>query len=218
MTLVDRAVGKILDAVEAAGISDNTIIVFTSEHGDQMGEHNIFQKVVMYEQSARVPMLIRAPWLGSGRIPGRYSHIDTVPTLLEMLGTEIPNDLQGVSQAGVLREGGSLNDHDVFLDWNGRSIDLKFPLTELERMREIPHRCVVSGDGWKLNLSVGDQCELYNLKDDPYEQTNLFDDPAYSERTVSLAKKIRAWQLDTGDTALIPDVYPGVGYVEGMKS
>jgi len=218
MTLVDRAVGKILDAVEEAGIADNTIIVFTSEHGDQMGEHNIFQKVVMYEQSLRVPMLIRAPWLGSGRVSGRYSHIDTVPTLLDLLGTSVPDDLQGESQAGALRDQASQLDQDVFLDWNGRSIDLTFPLTELERMREIPHKCVVAADGWKLNLSVGDQCELYNLNDDPFEQTNLFDDPSHSDRTLRLAKKIRAWQLATGDTALIPDVYPGIGYVEGMKS
>ena len=217
VTLVDRAVGRILGAIDDAGIADRTIVVFTSDHGDQMGEHNIFQKIVMYEGSVKVPFLVRVPWLQAGRVTGRYSHIDTVPTLLDLLGLEVPGHLQGVSRAGVLRDGGSLDDNDVFIDWNGRGIDLKFPLSELERMREIPHRAVVTGDGWKLNLSVGDQCELYDLNADPYELVNLFDDTAYSDRVVELARKIRRWQIETGDTALIPDVYPVVGYVAGMR-
>ena len=195
VTLVDRAVGRILGAIDDAGIADRTIVVFTSDHGDQMGEHNIFQKIVMYEGSVKVPFLVRVPWLEAGMVTGRYSHIDTVPTLLDLLGLEVPGHLQGVSRAGVLRDGGSLDDNDVFIDWNGRGIDLKFPLSELERMREIPHRAVVTGDGWKLNLSVGDQCELYDLNADPYELVNLFDDTAYSDRVVELARKIRRWQV-----------------------
>ena len=75
----------------------------------------------------------------------------------------------------------------------------------------------MTGDGWKLNLSVGDQSELYNLNDDPYEHTNLYNDPAYSEKVLELALKIRNWQIETDDTALIPDVYPGTGYVKGMR-
>ncbi|MCH8114774.1 MAG: sulfatase-like hydrolase/transferase [Chloroflexi bacterium] len=217
VTLMDRAVGRILDAINDAGIADRTIVVFTSEHGDQMGEHNIFQKVVMYEQSVKVPFLLRVPWLDQDKVAGRYSHIDTIPTLLELMGLDIPGHLQGVSRAELLRGGGSLGDNDVFIDWNGRSIDQEFPLSELERMREIPHRGVVTGDGWKLNVSVGDQCELYDLNSDPFEQTNLYDDPVYSDRVVELARKIRRWQIETGDTALIPDVYPGVGHVAGMR-
>jgi arylsulfatase A-like enzyme len=76
---------------------------------------------------------------------------------------------------------------------------------------------VVSGDGWKLNLSVGDQSELYDLNSDPYEQVNLYDDPAYKDKVLHLATKIREWQIETNDTALIPDVYPGTGHVEGMR-
>tara|TARA_B100000809_G_scaffold266704_1_gene330881 strand:- start:3434 stop:4942 length:1509 start_codon:yes stop_codon:yes gene_type:complete len=217
VTLMDGAVGKILDAIDDAGVADNTIVVFTSEHGDQMGEHNMFQKIVMYEQSVKVPMVLRVPWLNPRTISGPYSHIDTIPTLLDLLGQPVPIKLQGESRAHTIREGGTLNDNDVYLDWNGRSVDQRFPLSELERMREIPHRCVITGDGWKLNLSVGDQCELYDLNNDTYEQVNLYDDPAYADLVVEMAKKIRNWQISTGDTALIPDVYPGVGHVSGMR-
>ena len=217
VTLVDKAVGQILDAIEKAGISEETIVVFTSEHGDQMGDHNFFHKIVMYEQSVKVPCLIRVPWLGSRDVTGRYSHIDTIPTLLDLMNIDIPKHLQGESKAGRIKKGETLEDNDIFLDWNGRSVDQRFPLSELERMREIPHRCIVTGDGWKLNLSVGDQSELYDLKSDPYEQTNLYNDPAHSVKVVELAKKIRKWQIETGDTALIPDVYPGVGHITGMR-
>jgi arylsulfatase len=217
VTLMDTAVGKILDAIDDAGIANNTVVVFTSEHGDQMGEHNIFQKIVMYEQSVKVPCMIRVPWLNNQPVPGRYSHIDTIPTLLDVMGLDVPEHLQGNSKAPQLKNGETLEDNDIFLDWNGRSIDLKFPLSELERMREIPHRCVVSGDGWKLNLSVGDQNELYDLNTDPFEQVNLFDDPKYSDKVVELAKKIRQWQIETNDTALLPDVFPGAGHIKSMR-
>ncbi len=217
VTLMDRAVGKMLGALEETGQAGRTIVVFTSEHGDQMGEHNIFQKIVMYEQSVRVPMLVRVPGMQGRRITGRYSHIDTVPTLLELLGADVPGELQGTSRAGTLRSGDTLDSNDVVITWNGRSIDQKFPLNELERMREIPHRCIITADGWKLNLAVGDACELYDLNSDPYEQRNLYADPEQSDRVLSMARKIRQWQIETGDTALIPDVYPGAGYVAGMR-
>jgi len=217
VTLMDKAVGQILDAIEKAGISEETIVVFTSEHGDQMGDHNFFHKIVMYEQSTKVPMLVRIPWLESYRIKGRYSHIDTIPTLLELMGQKIPDHLQGQSRMKDLETKKSLEENDVYLDWNGRSVDQTFPLSELERMREIPHRCVITGDGWKLNLSVGDQSELYDLNSDPYEQVNLYDNLKFSGKVLELAHKIRNWQLETGDTALIPEVYPGVGFVEGMR-
>ena len=64
VTLVDRAVGRILAALEESGTADNTVVVFTSEHGDQLGEHSVFQKAVFYEQSVKVPLLMRVPWLG----------------------------------------------------------------------------------------------------------------------------------------------------------
>jgi len=217
VTLMDKAVGQILDAIEKAEISEETIVVFTSEHGDQMGDHNFFHKIVMYEQSTKVPMLVRIPWLESYRIKGRYSHIDTIPTLLELMGQKIPDHLQGQSRMKDLETKKSLEENDVYLDWNGRSVDQTFPLSELERMREIPHRCVITGDGWKLNLSVGDQSELYDLNSDPYEQVNLYDNLKFSGKVLELAHKIRNWQLETGDTALIPEVYPGVGFVEGMR-
>ena len=183
VTLVDRAVGTMLRALEDAGVADNTIVVYSSEHGDQLGEHNIIQKAVFYEQSIRVPMLMRVPWLAGSetRVSGRYSHIDTVPTLLDLVGADLPGHLQGESRVPVLEGEATLEGNDVMIDWTGR--DSKEPLC----MQSVDHRILVSHDGWKLNLGEGDQGELYDLHGDPTESANLFDDPSQRERVRDMA-------------------------------
>ena len=93
VTLVDRQVGKMLAALEATGQMDNTIIVFTSEHGEMAGDHGMLEKRSMYEEASRVPLLIRIPGSApdasgvSNRIAGSVSLVDLVPTLLELSGS-----------------------------------------------------------------------------------------------------------------------------------
>ena len=202
VTLVDKAVGTMMQALEDAGVADNTIVVYSSEHGDQLGEHNIIQKAVFYEQSVKVPMLMRVPWLtgGESRVPGRYGHIDTVPTLLELVGADIPGHLQGESRVPVLKGEATLEGNDVMIDWTGRNLE------ELEGIQDVDHRILISHDGWKLNLGEGDQGELYDLNGDPTESANLFDDPAHRGRVVEMASRIRDWQRATGDAATLPEV------------
>ena len=208
VTLVDNAVGRILAALEQTGQADNTIVVFTSDHGDMLGEHGMFAKCVMYEEALRVPLLVRAPWLGrQGRqIPGRLSQVDLVPTLLEMMGQTVPAGLQGASRAGVLAGAESLAGNDAFIEWNssnGRTGLLKGLTPAQQQCLLAPWRTVVSADGWKLNLSALDRCELYNLSADPFETRNLIDGPAQKGRIADLTARIRDWQIRTGDTAKI---------------
>ena len=105
ITHLDKAVGQMLWALDDAGIADNTIVVFTSEHGDQMGDHNLSGKAVMYEESVKVPLLMRVPWLADHQrmIPGRLSQIDMVPTLIDLIGEPVPDHLQGQSRVDVLK-------------------------------------------------------------------------------------------------------------------
>ena len=208
VTLVDKAVGCMLDALAEAGVADRTIVVFSSEHGDQLGDHNIIQKAVFYEQSIRVPMLVRVPWLGDEerRITGRYGHIDTVPTLLDLVDAEVPSHLQGTSRAAVLRGEETLEANDVVIDWTGRNIDPSPRFPEVERVQNVPHRILISHDGWKLTLGERSQGELYDLNSDPYEETNLYGDPAQRSRIGEMAARIREWQRRTGDTAPLPGV------------
>ncbi|MDA1347931.1 MAG: sulfatase-like hydrolase/transferase [Chloroflexi bacterium] len=121
VTLMDRAVGRIMSALEESGLADETIVVFTSEHGEMAGDHGMLEKRSLYEEASRVPLLVRAPGLEGGGtiVEGSIGQIDLVPTLLELLGEPLQDGLEGVSRVPVLRDGASLRDNDVFLQWNG---------------------------------------------------------------------------------------------------
>ena len=71
-------------------------------------------------------------------------------------------------------------------------------------MATLPWRCAVTGDRWKLNLCAGDQCELFDLNNDLYEETNLFDNPTHRDRAREIAARIRLWQHETNDHAPLP--------------
>jgi arylsulfatase A-like enzyme len=221
VTLVDRAVGRILDAVVQAGLQHNTIIVFTSEHGEQLGEFNIIQKTTFYESSIKVPMIVHVPWINNhkvdnrdksfspiqrmSRIEGRYSHIDTVPTLLDLMGVEPPEELQGKSRVPVFRGEETLAESDVFIDWPGdRTHLIKEDMTKVQKLRMQPYRSIISREGWKLTLGP-EQNEFYDLNEDRYEQKNLFDEVSEKPRINDLTDRINQWQADTDDTAVLPN-------------
>jgi arylsulfatase A-like enzyme len=217
--LVDDMVGTILSAVSAAGIEDNTIVVFTSEHGDMVGTHRMLEMRTPYEEAARVPLLIRVPWLHdvSKRVPGNFSQIDFVPTLLELLVQPSPERLQGESRVGVLKGTATLADNDVFVQHNGigdRDMTMECEswsmspdrVRDLNFMNTLPWRSVIAADRWKLTLCIGDQGELYDLNSDPGETRNLFDLAEHRDRVRAMAARLHLWQAQVGDTAPLPGV------------
>ncbi len=215
VTLVDRAVGEILGALDESGQADNTIVVFTSDHGEMMGDHGLVAKCVQYEEAIKVPLLIRAPWLGRGQnvVDGRISQVDLVPTLLDLLGEPVPEGLEGRSRAGLLRGEETLEGNDVFVEWighNGRHAGNRpgFPpdLSDVKtnRLLGLHWRTIVSAQGWKLNLSPEDRCELYDLNTDPFELENRIDEPGQQTRIRDLAHRIRRWQERTEDEVPLP--------------
>ncbi len=208
VTLVDRSVGRILRALEESGQAEDTIVVFTSDHGEMAGDHGILGKTVMYEESVRVPLLLRAPMLNGepGHVGGNLSHIDLVPTLLDLMGEAVPDDLQGVSRVPVLRGDDELTDNDVFIEWDGADghPPRSFGEAEVNRSMAQPLRTVISAERWKLNLYTGGPGELYDLNADPHELENLYDRPQHRDRVLDLADRVRGWQERTGDPAELP--------------
>jgi arylsulfatase A-like enzyme len=204
VSLVDRSVGRILAALEAKGLADDTIVVFTSDHGEQMGDHGLLGKTVMYEESVRVPLLIRAPALGTEarRVGGNCSHIDLVPSLLELMGQPLPPMLQGASRVSEMASGVDVPG-DVFIEWNGADghPPSSFGEAEVNRSMAEPSRTVVTADRWKLNLYQSGPGELYDLTADPHELDNLFANPCHVARRSDLAQRILAWQQETDDVA-----------------
>ena len=167
----------------------------------------MLEKRAMYEEAVRVPLFVHVPWLrGAGRmVTGSVSLVDLAPTLLDLAGDEIPGHVEGKSLAPALAGEKTLEDNDVFLQWNGYG-DRDLGSPSINRMVAMPWRSVVTADRWKLNLSAGDQCELYDLNTDPHEMRNLFDDPAHRDRVREMAARVRAWMYDVGDTTPLPAV------------
>jgi arylsulfatase len=140
------------------------------------------------------------PWISKSeqRVDGSIGHTDLVPTLLELMGEDVPDHLQGVSRRDVL-EGSNVLSDDVFMQWHGGAATVPLGNAEVERLSEVPWRCMVSGDRWKLNLSPSDTCELYDLNSDPLELENLYADAEHAERVRDMTARMRGWQARTGD-------------------
>jgi arylsulfatase A-like enzyme len=193
-SLVDQALGRILWTLEATGQAANTVVVYTSDHGDMMGSHSMLAKQVMYEESIRVPHLLRVPFRNQKpmRVPHPVSHIDIVPTVLDLLGAK-SDGLPGRSLVPALE--GRRPPEDVFLEWNEDSSDSgKGP----------SGRTCITPDGNKLAVYDTDQSLLFDRSRDPQEMNNLYGTRAAAAVQSRLRKKIDEWQKRTGDRLALP--------------
>jgi arylsulfatase A-like enzyme len=200
MTVLDRGIEPILKALEESGQADNTIVVFTSDHGDSLGDRGMLMKRSFYEEVSRVPLIVHVPWISKNehRVNGSIGHVDLVPTLLDLMGQDVPEHLQGESRKAVLQGDVELSD-DVFMQWHGGVATISLGDAAFDRLSELPWRSMVSGDRWKLNVSLADTCELYDLNSDPLELTNLYDQPEFAGRVAEMTDRMREWQARTGD-------------------
>lgn len=204
--LVDDAVGKILGQLRALDLEENTIVVFTSDHGDMMGSHRLLAKTVLYEEATCVPLMMRIPGWESRRVQEPIGQVDLVPTLLELLGKKVPDGLEGQSWVHHLQDGAALACEDVFMEWHsdaghtfGAVVGELTPQQTAREKLDDDIRSVVTKDGWKFNWSKGDASQLFNLHADPYEMRNLAQDPQYQALIQKLKEKILNWCRRTND-------------------
>jgi len=190
VSMVDNAYARIIRALEASGQADNTIVVYTSDHGDMCGDHCLMQKGNFYEGSTRVPLAIQVPWLSRRRVEFRtpLSTVDLVPTLLDLMGVDLAGQVDGISRAGALRDPASWRPENVTSEWN----DGEEPA--------LSGRSRIAADGWKLNLYHGDTPELFDLNTDPGELQNRAADPTQRDRVHRLMEELHAWQQQTRDS------------------
>jgi arylsulfatase A-like enzyme len=212
VTFVDQCVGSVLACLESAGLADDTVIVHTSDHGDLLGAHHLFGKGVMFEQAVRVPFLIKVPGQRPHTVMEPVSHIDFVPTLLELL--DRPKSSQPVGKTLVpLMRGEKALPEDVFIEWNPykkREKRLKkgttlAPQPLVQQAIGESTRTVISADGWKLSLRDKDLNELYNLNADPQETRNVYYGGQCSDVIARCGDKIRRWQESTADAVKLSD-------------
>ncbi|MEG2086880.1 MAG: sulfatase-like hydrolase/transferase [Angelakisella sp.] len=172
LTLVDREIGLILDALEATGQWDNTLLVFMADHGDSMvARGRVTKQVDFYEEVTRVPMIFHGPGVTPRQdaVPGLASLLDLFPTLCGYAGIPVPAGLPGVDISGVLQTGQLPARRYVVSQWH---TEWGFTVS--------PGRMLCSGQYKYMRYLEGDSRELYDLAADPFEKTNVAQNAAYA--------------------------------------
>jgi choline-sulfatase len=186
-TYIDDKVGRIIDAMQATGLADDTIVIFISDHGEMLGERGMWYKQTFFEWSVRVPMIISQPGTYSpGRVSENVSLIDLLPTLLDVATdgnpTETVDPMDGNSLTGLLG-GGSDWDDEVISEYTGEGV-------------KAPCRMIRRGK-YKFMYTHGFPDMLYNLDDDPLELENLIDHPEMAEIAGELRRVVLdGWEPD----------------------
>ncbi|MBD3347002.1 MAG: sulfatase-like hydrolase/transferase [Chitinivibrionales bacterium] len=214
-SLIDTHIGTILSTMDQHDLWDNTIVVFTSDHGDMMGSRRLVGKYVMFEEAIRVPLMIGIPGQHNGRrVRGPVSQIDIVPTLLDLMGQPVHSHLQGKSLCPLLDGRRDIHREDVFVEWNGANNGLgdkigevsipqwmneSYSKEKIESAMRDPVRTIINPDGWKYCWSSIDEDELYNLNDDPLETRNLAADRDFGGIKDDLKQRIKEWKVGVGD-------------------
>lgn len=193
---VDYAIGRILDTLDRLGLADNTIIVFCSDHGELAGEHGIVDKGVPTLDSIwRVPLLITDPRPGSPRGDERnqlVNLIDLMPTLLERAGVSIPKQVEGCSLTREISEA----------QWSGRdAVFFEYRHVKSVRTRDYAMSYYSPGeDGFRSydhSSTWARGGELYDLREDPGQFHNVFDNPEYLQTRLRLTEMILEWFCNT---------------------
>src|SRR5690606_8542065 len=171
---VDDGVGRLLDYLRANGLEENTIVVYTSDQGFYMGEHGWFDKRFMYEESLRTPLMIRYPKeIKAGtKIDALVQNLDFAPTFLDYAGAEVPSDMQGESFRKLVSGEAS--------DWRDA---IYYTYYEYPSIHMVKRHYGIATDRYKLMHFYYDidEWELYDLKEDPQEMKNVYNDPAYKD-------------------------------------
>ena len=191
---VDDMIGRLVNFLKAYKLFENTIIVFLSDHGDNLGSHHLFNKSQLFEESIRIPLIFHAPHLFSAGINTTTTAqiIDVMPTLLSLSGELVPRHIQGRD----LMAGGQSNQEDsAFIETENGQIGLRTS-THTYGMRIDPKTGLILNNG---------EC-FYDLRSDPYQLTNLSGSKSTQELSASLRERLIAWHNDT------PWMHHGVSY------
>lgn len=214
ISFMDAQVGRVVDSLDRLGLSDNTVIVFTSDHGYHVGEHGLWQKMSLFEESSRVPLLVVAPGLSKNAVaPTPVSHVDLFPTLVELCGVKAPGNLQGQSLVPILKNP----------DEPGRG----WALTQVTRTRAglkggTPEALATKRAYFGYSLRTSryrytewddgtEGSELYDHDQDPQELTNLAGQPPHAALVAELSRQIKsALPATFPPDGKSPEIKPGL--------
>jgi arylsulfatase A-like enzyme len=196
---IDRNLGRVLDYLDRHGLSENTLVIYTSDQGFFLGDHGWYDKRFMYEEAMRMPFIARWP----GRIaPGTRSdrialNVDFAPTFLDVAGVRPPADLQGRSLLPLLRG-------EPPADWR---TSMYYRFYHTGHLQSVPPHWGVRTARYKLiYFNRLDQWELYDLAHDPKEMKNVYSDPRYAETITKLKTEITRLRTALDDHDQFSDI------------
>jgi choline-sulfatase len=177
---MDDALGRVTGALEELGLADHTIVLYTSDHGEMLGDHGLWQKFQFYEGSGGVPLLMRVPGVtGAGsvcRMP--VSQVQIAATLAELCGFDTPPGLDGASFARQVRQPSDVRPNMIYAEYASRTPGAKYMIRE---------------GNLKYTLRTHDADELFDLAADPAEMNNLALQAAGREQASRLKERLFAW-------------------------
>lgn len=188
ISYLDERVGEVLAALRDAGLGDDTIVAFTADHGEMLGERGLWYKMSFFEHSARVPLLVSVPGGAPRRVAEPVSLLDLAPTLLELTGASWPDEhadgLDGMSLAGLVAGDGATRPGAVFAEYLAEGV-------------HAPAVMVRRGP-YKFIACPGDPDQLYDVAGDPAELVNLASAPEHRGTVAELRDEAgRCWELET---------------------
>lgn len=185
ITHIDEQIGRMMSALEAQGLSERTLVIFTSDQGLAMGSHGLMGKQSQYEHSIRSPLIIAGPQVRSGvTSPALCQLRDFFPTCCELAAIDAPETVQGRSLMPLLRGETNRVHEEVF-----------GVFTDSQRM--------IANDRWKLiEYPLVNRTQLFDLQADPFELKDLSADPGAAEVREALAARLLRWRAENGDPNL----------------
>jgi len=201
ISAVDEGIGKIFNLLEKEGILENTCIIFAGDNGYLLGEHQRGDKRVAYNESMRIPLIMRMSGVvkPGSTVEEMVLNIDIAPTILDLAGVKVPPIMQGKSMVPLFNGTGAKDWRDAFLFTYWRDL-----------IPTIPRIVAVRTDRYMYATypDIDDENELYDLKSDPFEMNNLAGNPACAEVEKKMLQKLEQLKKETGYRKEVPRPRP----------
>ncbi len=180
----DNCIGEVLQELHNLGLDQDTIVLYTADHGEMLGTHGLWQKDLFYEPSAGVPLIVRAPGVTGQNVVCKtpVSLVQAYPTLTDLCGVPAPTGLDGSSFSDALRNPQETRDTEIFAE-----LGLSGPHAGY----------MIRAGNFKYCYYENDMPELYDLQADPDEMKNLALQPAYTKRAQEMQSRLFAWHRPT---------------------
>ena len=206
MTEVDDRLGEVFAYLDETGQWDDTLVIFTSDHGEQLGDHHLLGKVGYFDESFRIPLVVKDARANPrfGQVESAFTEsIDLMPTILQAVGGAVPRACDGASLLPLLHGPAPAGWRDALhYEYDFRDVHYSQPETGLGLSMDESSLCVVQDRDWKYVHFAALPPLLFDLRTDPHQFRNLADDPAHADTVRRYAQRALSWRMCHADRTL----------------